>query len=141
MHGDHHRGGEYRRPCPPQAAGAYLSHDDLPATRSSRVWFQRSTRPARPADAKVSAGWAIRPGVADPAALREEQNMLAGLDEVLTVTQDQQHPAADYLAWTAEVAVAAASWPRDVRPWCFADRRATVRAKGTGMLKGIKGKC
>ena len=25
--------------------------------------------------------------------------MLAGLDGVLTVTQDQQHPAAGYLAW------------------------------------------
>jgi hypothetical protein len=67
--------------------------------------------------------------------------MLAGLDEVLTVTQDQQHPAAGYLAWTAEAAVAAASWPRDVRPRCFADLRATVRAKGAGMLEGIKGTC
>ena len=89
--------------------------------------------------------------------------MLAGLDGVLSVAQDQQHPAVGYLAWAAEAAVGsgrkeatgrgrlpwplpaqagpalagATSWPRDVWPGCFADLRATVRGKGTGILNGI----
>jgi hypothetical protein len=41
--------------------------------------------------------------VADPTALRGKQDMIAGVGGVLTVTQDQQHPAATCLA--------ASAWP------------------------------
>jgi hypothetical protein len=46
-HGDHHRSGDRRQPCPSQAIRAYLSHSGLPRTRTPLSFSQAPVPLAR----------------------------------------------------------------------------------------------